>query len=107
MVAPNNVRDNRVRLPIVSKTMAMPMAATIAHIAPTIAKRIRDGRTMAETAIDMIKKRSVDSIAPPPIGEGHERDYTLPKMRVPFVPPKPNEFLTAILIGILRAVFAQ
>jgi hypothetical protein len=32
---------------------------------------------------------------------------TLPKISVPFVPPKPNEFFTAILIGILRALLAQ
>lgn len=38
---------------------------------------------------------------------GMREDYTLPKTRVPFVPPKPNEFFTAILIGMLRAVLAQ
>lgn len=44
----------------------------------------------------------------PSPGPGRERrDQTLPKMRVPFVPPKPNEFFTAILIDMLRAVFAQ
>lgn len=34
-------------------------------------------------------------------------DQILPKISVPFVPPKPNEFFTAILIGIARAELAQ
>jgi len=33
--------------------------------------------------------------------------YILPKTSVPLVPPKPNEFFTAMLIGISRATFAQ
>jgi hypothetical protein len=33
--------------------------------------------------------------------------HALAKISVPLVPPNPNEFLTAILIGISRAVLAQ
>ena len=42
-----------------------------------------------------------------PLQKGKVDNQILPKMSVPFVPPNPNEFFTAILIGMLRAVLAQ
>lgn len=40
-------------------------------------------------------------------GRGQEKTQTLPKMSVPFVPPKPKEFFTAMSIDISRALLAQ
>ena len=61
----------------------------------------REGRIVVDNAIDIsaaIKRTD---------GSGSEPAQALEKIRVPLVPPKPNEFLTAILMDISRAVFAQ
>lgn len=39
--------------------------------------------------------------------ERRQEDQTLPKMRVPLVPPKPKEFFTATSIFMSRAALAQ
>lgn len=66
--------------------------------------RVRDVRTVTVVAIDM---RGEDTSFASSCGAKEARDQTLPKMRVPLVPPNPKEFFTATLIGILRAVLAQ
>ena len=88
------------------KPIVIPMQIAMATIAVVNANRIRDGCTMADTAIDMTEMGVKLEHSPPHVG-GERGDQILPKTRLPFVPPKPNEFLTAILIGILRAVLAQ
>lgn len=70
-----------------------------------VASRSREGCTMADTAIDMIRGFEEDlPLSPREEGYGNQ---TLPNTSVPFVPPKPNEFLTATSICILRAALAQ
>ncbi|MDB5771709.1 MAG: hypothetical protein JWM42_2083 [Burkholderia sp.] len=73
------------------------------HIAPTAASKHLEGFTTADTAMDMMGERSGRFLRK----EGNGWNQILPKMRVPFVPPKPNEFFTAMLIGISRALLAQ
>jgi hypothetical protein len=61
----------------------------------------REGRIVVDNAIDIsgAMKRTDGSVSEPA--------QALEKIRVPLVPPKPNEFLTAILMDISRAVLAQ
>ena len=61
----------------------------------------REGKTMTETAMVMAVGRTAKSEG------GDSEGQSLPKTSVPLVPPKPNEFFTATLIGILRATLAQ
>lgn len=56
--------------------------------------------------MDMIGKVAAGEFPLLP-GEEETDNQILPKMRVPFVPPNPNEFFTAILMGMLRALLAQ
>lgn len=61
----------------------------------------REDRIVVDNAIDIsgAMKRTDGSVSEPA--------QALEKIRVPLVPPKPNEFLTAILMDMSRAVFAQ
>ncbi len=72
----------------------------------------RDGRTHTDIAIDIsatdygrrnYRERVVRKNDP----ARRFRCQALAKISVPLVPPKPNEFLTAILIDMSRAVLAQ
>lgn len=85
--------------------IAMETRSAVVERPATMAKRIRDGRTKADTAIDMAVEFA-EGVLPLSQREG-VGNQTLPKMSVPFVPPKPNEFFTATLMGMLRAAFAQ
>ncbi len=80
---------------------ARPSAAQPQHIAVHSPNSTLEGGTSTETAIDMETKR------PEPLRIRGRQRQTLPNTSVPLVPPNPNEFLTAILIGIWRAALAQ
>ena len=76
-------------------------------IASVSAHRIREGRTSAEVAIDIRNQRREKSASPSSAMRRCACGQTLAKIRLPFVPPKPNEFFRATLIGISRAALAQ
>jgi hypothetical protein len=69
--------------------------------------RIREGLTSAEVAIDIRNQFGEKSASPPSAMRRCAMNQGLAKIRLPLVPPKPNEFFKATLIGISRAVLAQ
>ena len=76
-------------------------------IASVKARKMRDGLTSAEVAIDIRNQVVEKSASPSSAMRRCAMDQTLPKTRLPLVPPKPNEFFKATLMGISRAVLAQ
>ena len=72
-----------------------PPPATIAHRKTTASRSRLEGWITAETAIEVEGGQVPASI------------YIFPNTRVPLVPPKPKEFLTAMPIFMSRAVLAQ
>lgn len=89
--------------PMRPASRSTPITSAPADIAAHSMRSEGDALTMTEVAIDMRGKEGCFLRC-----ETEEAsDQMRPKMRVPLVPPKPNEFLTAMLIGILRAVLAQ
>ncbi len=68
---------------------------------------MREGRTVADTAMDMTTAIQEGSVGRG-TGIGRREDVQVrPNTSVPLVPPKPNEFFTATSIGMSRAVLAQ
>lgn len=93
------------------KSIRAPKASCQATAAiPTQKPAIRsarrlDGMTTVDTAIDMEGKIKEKSRTILMVREN--RNQALLKTREPLVPPKPKEFLTAMSIGMERAVLAQ
>ena len=107
--APGSRRLIGTSSPIRPARIAPPMHNTSAHMAIVKKARILEGRSTVETAMDMEWESCGGGYRRPPLSEWQAafENQILPKTSVPFVPPKPNEFFTAILIGISRAVLAQ
>ena len=90
---------------MVSPTPALPAAAAASNN-----RNRRDGNTTTDTAIDIreLSKRAAWDTAATVVGPQITTwRQILPKTMVPLVPPKPNEFFTAILISMSRARLAQ
>lgn len=102
---------NRFAISGLCSAAKMASSAAVTHNTQAIASvkthRMREGLTSAEVAMDIKNQGEEKSASPSSAMRRCAMDQTLPKTRLPLVPPKPNEFFKATLMGISRAVLAQ